>query len=106
MGPEISDDPKSSSVVYVGVVGTLVVLIIVILLEALFYHQEYQQEVVKNLDVQFEGLVTRRAQQQERLVAPPRWIDRDKGIVQIPIDRAMELVIKEYGGDSRGKTGG
>lgn len=25
------------------------------------------------------------------------WIDRDAGVVQLPIDRAMDLVVRQYG---------
>jgi hypothetical protein len=27
------------------------------------------------------------------------WVDKREGVVQVPIDRAMELIVKEYGGD-------
>jgi hypothetical protein len=30
-----------------------------------------------------------------------RWIDRDGGILQIPIDRAMELILAEQGEERR-----
>jgi hypothetical protein len=26
------------------------------------------------------------------------WVDRKTGVVQLPVERAMELVVKEYGG--------
>ena len=25
------------------------------------------------------------------------WIDKDKGVVQLPLERAMELTVKQYG---------
>jgi hypothetical protein len=27
------------------------------------------------------------------------WVDRKEGVVQVPIGRAMELIVKEYGGN-------
>jgi hypothetical protein len=27
------------------------------------------------------------------------WVDRKAGIVQVPVARAMELIVREYGGD-------
>ena len=35
--------------------------------------------------------------QSERLEAY-RWIDRETGVVQLPIERAMQLVVEERGG--------
>jgi hypothetical protein len=31
---------------------------------------------------------------QDRMLATYNWIDKDKGIVQIPIDRAMDLIVQ------------
>ena len=33
---------------------------------------------------------------QEKLYGPPKWIDKAKGTVQLPIDTAMKLVINDY----------
>jgi len=33
---------------------------------------------------------------QEKLYSPPKWIDKAKGSVQLPIDVAMELVVNDY----------
>ena len=33
---------------------------------------------------------------QQKLYGPPKWIDKTKGTVQLPIDTAMELVINDY----------
>ena len=36
-------------------------------------------------------------QRQEKQLASYAWVDRKAGVVQLPIDRAMELVIAQYG---------
>jgi hypothetical protein len=36
------------------------------------------------------------AEAQDKLYGAPKWIDKAKGTVQLPIDTAMELVINEY----------
>jgi hypothetical protein len=41
------------------------------------------------------ALVELRAKEDRELNRPPHWIDRKKGIVGIPIERAMELVAKD-----------
>jgi hypothetical protein len=33
--------------------------------------------------------------EEQRLATTHGWVDRDKGIVRVPLDRAMELVLKE-----------
>jgi hypothetical protein len=34
---------------------------------------------------------------QEKQAGSYGWVDRKAGIVQVPVDRAMELVVQEYG---------
>lgn len=40
---------------------------------------------------------------QEKLLCSYGWVDREKGIVRIPVERAMDLVIQENS-QSKGKT--
>ena len=42
---------------------------------------------------------------QGRQAASYAWIDRKKGVVQLPIERAMELVVRESGAKSPGQSG-
>ncbi|HVW20689.1 MAG TPA: hypothetical protein VHC86_05695 [Opitutaceae bacterium] len=35
--------------------------------------------------------------QHEKQLASYGWVDQKSGVVQLPIDRAMELVIRDYG---------
>jgi hypothetical protein len=35
-----------------------------------------------------------RATEDEKLNAPPSWVNRQAGVVRIPIDRAMELIVE------------
>jgi hypothetical protein len=34
---------------------------------------------------------------QQKQAASYAWVDRKAGVVQLPIDRAMELVVQQYG---------
>lgn len=90
-----SGNPDTTMTVVVGIAGVLVVLLTIILLQALYYRTEsdlytevYSQPLLDVIQV--------RAQQQE-LLNGYLWVDRDKGIVRLPIDRAMELVVREAG---------
>lgn len=42
-----------------------------------------------------------RAEQETSLKAPPAWVDREKGLVSLPIDKAMELTLQDI---RRGRT--
>ena len=48
----------------------------------------------RSADERYEILRTKREQDEERLHSYG-WIDQDKGIVRLPIDRAMELLLQE-----------
>lgn len=86
-------DPKAGLTLVVGIVGALVLVMIIVGLQALYY--DVENEIVSeiyaepNLDVKLV-----RAQQLE-LLNSYGWVDREQGVVRIPIDRAMELLIAE-----------
>lgn len=42
-----------------------------------------------------------RAEQERQLNADPAWVDREKGLVSLPIDKAMELTLQDI---RRGRT--
>ena len=44
-----------------------------------------------------DDLVALRKKETALLAGPPQWVDRQKEIVRIPIQRAMELLVEEKG---------
>jgi hypothetical protein len=36
------------------------------------------------------------AEAADKLYSPPKWIDKTKGTIQLPIDTAMDLVVNDY----------
>ena len=89
-------DPRSSTTVIVGVVGVALTVVIVILLEVLFQttaESEFQRKVVSQQSQELQGL---RATQLEQLNGY-RWVDQNAGVATIPIERAMELVVRDSG---------
>jgi hypothetical protein len=95
MGTEqTSSDPDTSATIVVGVVGAIVVFAIIVALQALFYRTETRETVSKVYSVVPEQYSRLRAEQLETLNSY-RWIDKKNGVVGIPIDRAMELVVQE-----------
>lgn len=88
------DEPNAYPIVYAGVVGTLVVVLTIILLSALTSSVERAQERAKNYAAgvpELEQLNARQIQNIQRY----RWIDRERGLVAIPIDEAIGLVVRE-----------
>jgi hypothetical protein len=95
-GQTVEDDPSASPLLYAGLVGTLVVILIAIAVTALhdnFASRERQRKVYDTQLAQVEELHAR----QEQALAGYRWIDPNAGVVSIPIDQAMQWVVREGG---------
>ena len=78
----------------VVVVGTVLTFVIVVFLQALFYRAETAEYERKVVNESPKKLRSARAEQ-STLLNEYRWIDRENGVVAIPIERAMELVVDE-----------
>src|SRR3990172_9852623 len=87
-------DPSAYGTIVVGFVGAILTVAIIIGLQALFYSVEQEENVEKVYSQSAEELAHLRAEQLE-LLNSYRWIDREKGVVGIPIDRAMEMTVQE-----------
>ncbi|MBZ0267670.1 hypothetical protein K8I85_05910 [bacterium] len=94
------DDPNAAPTAYV--VALLAVLLIgaVFALEGYFGRVTSEEAEGKLISLSYEELENVRAAQ-AALIHRTEWIDREAGIVAIPVDRAMELVAAELE-----KTGG
>jgi len=87
-------DPKSGSTLIVGAVGVILLAVVIILLQVLFYRTSEAERWRKVVSQQPEELRRVQAEQLDQLNSY-RWIDEQNGVVTIPIDRAMELVVRE-----------
>ena len=92
-------DPAALSTVVTLVVGFALVFIIVLGLEALFAKTQEEEVARKTFGTATNEITLLRSTQRERL-AGYRWVDKPRGVVAIPIERAMELVMSESRGDS------
>ena len=91
------DDPNSLLTVVVGVIGCALLLASIFGLEALFYslqQREFQDKVVQRKPVELQQV---RAEAREA-IRDYRWIDKENGVVGIPIERATELLIEDHRG--------
>jgi hypothetical protein len=90
------EEPNAPLTALIGIVFAIVLFVLVVLLQALFYRQEQEENVRKVVAVAPEELSQLRAQQEE-LLHSYKFLDPQKGVVAIPIDVAMDLVVKEGG---------
>lgn len=89
------EDPNVTTTALVGLIGALLLLVIIVGLQALVagtQRQEFQRKVVDRPNAE---LTTLRSQQMEKL-AGYRYVDQKHGVVAVPIERAMELVVRQY----------
>lgn len=89
-----SGDPDPIATVAVGVIGILVIILIVLALQVLYYRTEASELQSKIYSQPRHALLQLRAEQQERLQSY-RWVDKPSGVVAIPIERAMDLVVRD-----------
>jgi hypothetical protein len=90
------EEPNTPLTAVVGLVFAIVLFALVVVLQAFFYRQEQQENVRKVVAVAPEELSQLRAQQQE-LLHSYKFLDPQKGVVAIPVDQAMGLVVREGG---------
>jgi hypothetical protein len=88
-----SYEPKSGLVAVVGVVSAVVLVAVILVLQAIYYRAEQKENLAKAVMVPPEAQAVR-AEQLGQLQGY-RVVDPQQGIVAIPIDRAMELVLQE-----------
>ena len=89
-------EPNTPLTALIGVVFAIVLFALVVFLQAFFYRAEEGENARKVVAVAPEELSQLRAQQVETLNSY-RVIDPKAGVVAIPIDRAMELVVRDGG---------
>ncbi len=97
------EDINIPLVVTIGIVSVVLVYLSIAGMSAWFYRYEQAEIERKVFRDRFESLVNLQVEQLERLNSY-RWVDKEKGIIAIPIDRAMELTVRELS-EKRGDTG-
>jgi hypothetical protein len=91
-------DPKAASTLIVGAVGVILLAVVILLLQVLFHRTAEAERWRKVISQQPEELRQVRSEQLDRL-SSYRWVDEENGVVTIPIERAMELVVREDPGN-------
>ena len=90
-------EPNTLAIVASGTVFFLLLVAGLLALQAYFHQAEEEENGRKVVAVAPEELSLARAQQGEQ-IRSYRWIDRPKGVVAVPIEMAMELVVRDGAG--------
>jgi len=83
-------EPDAFQIMFIGALGSILVVVSVFVVQGLYErrrHYEFQRKIVAETP---RDLTEAREQQLAKF--QPRWIDREHGIVALPIERAMELL--------------
>jgi hypothetical protein len=94
--PAERPDPDVLTTATVGIVGIILVIAAVVLLQGLYESEnrsELQRKIVGEAPAELTDL---RAAQIRRLHATA-WVDKRNGIVAIPIEKAMALLVADPG---------
>lgn len=92
----MSTEPAGSRAISAYILGILGSFLVVGILAWAIYRYTHPPPLGEDrAAVRAKALAELRAAEAEAL-STPAWIDQGKGIVRLPIDRAMELVLEEW----------
>jgi hypothetical protein len=103
------EDPLPGPTWIVTFVGAVLLTVIILGLTALLYNAQEQEDEVKLIQRDPEELASLRDQHLAQITGEPRWVEETVTVegsqqeqkvqaLVIPIDQAMQLVVKEAGG--------
>ncbi len=91
------NDVNTATLAVLGTLGGLLTFAIIVLVTVVFNQVQNREEYAKQVNYQPQQIADLVHDQLGRLTEV-RWVDRQKGIVAIPIDRAMVAVVNEIRG--------
>lgn len=102
----VKPEPEGTNaalIAVVSLVSAVLTFVVVVGLQALYYRfeaREFERKVVEGVPEELRSIRS----EQNDVLNGYRWIDQEAGIVAIPIERAMDLMVRESRGpveDSR-----
>lgn len=88
------DDLNTPMIALVGFVSAIVTFVCIFGLQAAYLQYDRGLQQAKVIDVRLEQVESAIASQKSQL-ASYGWINREEGVVKLPIDRAMDVVVNE-----------
>lgn len=95
--PKFHEDPLSGPTWLVGVLGMVLLVIIVLGLIALYHNVQGVADEEKVIDIKLHEIDSLRAEQLRRLEMPHQVRFEDEVATVIPIEHAMQIIVKDYG---------
>jgi hypothetical protein len=89
-------EPNTPLTAVVGLVFAILLFVLVVVLQAYFYRAD-QEENVRKVVAQAPEELSQLLSQQEEKLHSYKILDPKKGVVAIPIDVAMKLVVRDGG---------
>lgn len=88
------DDTRNRTIVLWGTVTVIILAVMLVWLRGFFF--SVRNEVVNDTVLRIDNpkLLEQRAREDAQL-GSYAWVNKEQGVVQIPIERAMELVVQE-----------
>ena len=93
------DDPNTPLIVTIGILFVVLTFVLILLLQVYFFKTQEKEYARKVIEPKIAELTSHLSDQATELHGY-RWLDREQDIVTIPIERAMELVVREAAGES------
>ena len=89
-----TDRPDIVKIVGIGLSGVFLTVALILFLEGLFYREQAMQEVRKVAPfAEFQQY----RDEQLRDLSSYRYVAKEKGIIGIPIEQAMKILVEEKG---------
>jgi hypothetical protein len=88
------DELSARPIVIIGIVGCVAIFAFIVALTAVFTWYEEQELGLKNAG-QAPSELRLSESEQQAILTQYAWVDQEKGIVRIPVERAMELMLTE-----------
>ena len=89
------EEPSSFNIT-IAVLGTVVVLIIVFVFTYYLFTSMLSQDQNQKYDLVKTTLLDKYNKEYSKNMNQLKWIDKDKGIVKVPIEFGIEQVVKDY----------
>jgi hypothetical protein len=93
-GDPTRNDVSTATVAVLGVLGSVMTFALIVGLMVVFNQEQNREEYAKQVNYQPQQVADLTHQQMGRLTEV-RWVDRQKGIATVPIDRAMAALVDE-----------
>jgi hypothetical protein len=98
-----SDGLNTPAIAAVGFVSAVLTFALIVAVQVLYYHVSAAETDRKVIAVRAEEADDMQAQQDAKL-ARYGWVDRAQGRVAVPVERAMELVVRELQEQQKNQT--